>query len=120
MTKDYNNELLNDCSWFAEKHRGKNKQSGPHWSTIIRFTKLFDEAEKLDNVNKKQAAEIEKLKKQKEFLKEALDKIIIQHERKFFVLAEPPPNVIARWALEQVWKLERAWELEQTDDNRRT
>ena len=45
--KDYNNELLNDCAWFAEKHRGKNKQSGPHWSTIIRFTPLFDEAARL-------------------------------------------------------------------------
>jgi hypothetical protein len=47
MTKDYNNELLNDCAWFAEKHRGKNKQLGPHWSTIIRFTPLFDEAARL-------------------------------------------------------------------------
>ena len=45
--KNYNNEILNDCSWFAEKHRGKNKQSGAHWSTIIRFTKLFDEATRL-------------------------------------------------------------------------
>ena len=45
--KDYNNELLNDCAWFAEKHRGKNKQSGAHWSTIIRFTPLFDEAARL-------------------------------------------------------------------------
>ena len=45
--KDYNNELLNDCAWFAEKHRGKNKQSGAHWSTIIRFPKLFDEAVRL-------------------------------------------------------------------------
>lgn len=45
--KDYNNELLNDCVWFAEKHRGKNKQSGAYWSTIIRFTPLFDEAARL-------------------------------------------------------------------------
>ena len=45
--KNYNNEILNDCSWFAEKHRGKNKLSGPHWSTIIRFTTLFDEAARL-------------------------------------------------------------------------
>lgn len=45
--KDYNNEILNDCAWFAEKYRGKNKQSGPHWSTIIRFTPLFDEATRL-------------------------------------------------------------------------
>ena len=49
MTKDYNNEILNDCVWFAEKHRGKNKQSGAHWSTIIRFTPLFDEAVRLQN-----------------------------------------------------------------------
>jgi thioesterase domain-containing protein len=47
MSKNYNNEILNDCSWFAEKHRGKNKLSGAHWSTIIRFTKLFDEAARL-------------------------------------------------------------------------
>ena len=44
-----NNEILDDCKSFAEKHRGKNKQSGPHWSTIIRFTKLFDEAWRLDH-----------------------------------------------------------------------
>ena len=47
--KNYNNEILNDCSWFADKHRGKNKQSGAHWSTIIRFTPLFDEAVRLQN-----------------------------------------------------------------------
>ena len=45
--KIYNNEILNDCAWFAEKHRGKNKTSGAHWSTILRFTKLFDEAVRL-------------------------------------------------------------------------
>ena len=53
MSKNYNNEILNDCSWFAEKHRGKNKQSGAHWSTIIRFTKLFDEAVRLQAENEK-------------------------------------------------------------------
>lgn len=47
MSKNYYNEILNDCSWFAEKHRGKNKLSGAHWSTIIRFTPLFDEATRL-------------------------------------------------------------------------
>jgi hypothetical protein len=51
--KNYNNEILNDCSWFAEKHRGKNKQSGAHWSTIIRFPKLFDEAVRLQKENNK-------------------------------------------------------------------
>jgi len=44
------NEILNDCSWFAEKHRNKNKTSGPHWSTIIRFPKLFDEAVRLQDL----------------------------------------------------------------------
>src|SRR5574343_1224484 len=47
--KNYNNEILNDCSWFAEKHRGKNKLSGAHWSTIIRFPKLYDEAIRLQH-----------------------------------------------------------------------
>ena len=45
--KDYNNEILNDCAWFADKHRGRNIQSGAYWSTIIRFPKLFDEAARL-------------------------------------------------------------------------
>ena len=42
------NEILDDCEWFADKHRGKNKQSGPHWSTIIRFPELYDEAVRLE------------------------------------------------------------------------
>jgi len=41
------NEILNDCKWYADKHRGKNVKSGPHWSTIIRFPILFDEAVRL-------------------------------------------------------------------------
>lgn len=48
--KNYHNEILNDCSWFAEKYRDNNKTSGPHWSTIIRFPKLFDEAVRLQNL----------------------------------------------------------------------
>ena len=44
---DYKNEILNDCYPFAERHRGKCRTSGPHWSTIIRFVKLFDEAVRL-------------------------------------------------------------------------
>lgn len=47
VLKSYNNELLNDCAWFAEKHRGNTWKTGPHWSTIIRFTPLFDEAVRL-------------------------------------------------------------------------
>ncbi len=45
--KIQDNEILADCAWFADKHRGKNKQSGPHWSTIIRFAPLYDEAIRL-------------------------------------------------------------------------
>ena len=44
-----NNEILDDCKQFADRHRGKNKQSGPHWSTIIRFAPLYDEAVRLQN-----------------------------------------------------------------------
>ena len=42
------NEILDDCKLFADKHRGRNKRSGPHWSTIIRFPKLYDEAVRLE------------------------------------------------------------------------
>lgn len=47
MSEIQDNEILADCAWFADKHRGENKQSGPYWSTIIRFPKLFDEAARL-------------------------------------------------------------------------
>lgn len=47
MSEIQDNEILADCAWFADKHRGKNKQSGPYWSTIIRFPKLYDEAIRL-------------------------------------------------------------------------
>ena len=36
--------LLEDCQQFADRHRGQYKTSGPHWSLIIRFVKLFDYA----------------------------------------------------------------------------
>ena len=86
MSKDYNNELLNDCAWFAEKHRGKNKQSGPHWSTIIRFTPLFDEAVRLQNqfrtllksieIGDAKQLDIDKLQVENEKLREALKYIV--------------------------------------------
>lgn len=85
MSKNYNNELLNDCSWFAEKHRGKNKTSGAHWSTIIRFTPLFDEAVRLQNqfrtllksieVGDAKQMDIDKLQAENERLKEALSSL---------------------------------------------
>lgn len=36
--------LLEDCQQFADRHRGRNVMSGPHWSLVIRFVKLFDYA----------------------------------------------------------------------------
>ena len=36
--------LLDDCRQFANRHRGRHVTSGPHWSLIIRFVKLFDYA----------------------------------------------------------------------------
>ncbi|MHB8961993.1 MAG: hypothetical protein ACYC5K_02450 [Saccharofermentanales bacterium] len=36
--------LLDDCLPFANRHRGRHVTSGPHWSLIIRFVKLFDYA----------------------------------------------------------------------------
>jgi hypothetical protein len=56
------NEIIDDCKWFADKHRGKNKQSGPYWSTVIRFPKLYDEAVRLQKRIERLQAEIECLK----------------------------------------------------------
>ena len=35
---------MDDCSQFANRHRGRYVTSGPHWSLIIRFVKLYDYA----------------------------------------------------------------------------
>lgn len=40
--------IIQDCTQFAERHRGKHRTSGPHWSLIIRFVKLFDYAARLE------------------------------------------------------------------------
>ena len=36
--------IIEDCTQFAIRHRGKHKTSGPHWSLIIRFVRLYDYA----------------------------------------------------------------------------
>jgi len=46
---------IEDMRRFANKHRGKNVLSGPHWATIIRFLILFDEYEK--TITRAEAAE---------------------------------------------------------------
>jgi len=40
--------LLEDCQPFAERHRNRYVTSGPHWSLIIRFVKLFDYASQME------------------------------------------------------------------------
>ena len=108
--KNYNNEILNDCSWFAEKHRGKNKQSGAHWSTIIRFTPLFDEAVRLQNqvrtllksieIGDSKQMDIDKLQAENEKLKEAIE--LLQNWVKAYPLDMfPEPDLkLARKLLE--------------------
>lgn len=33
--------------FFADKYRGKNKTSGPHWSAVIRIPWMYDEIVRL-------------------------------------------------------------------------
>lgn len=42
---------LEDMRQFAERHRNRVYTSGPHWSTMARFTLLFDECEKVMKEN---------------------------------------------------------------------
>jgi hypothetical protein len=43
-------KTIEDMRYFADRHRGKHKTSGPHWSTINRFPLLFDEMMRLRSV----------------------------------------------------------------------
>jgi len=38
---------IEDMRYFADRHRGKHKTSGPHWSLVNRFPVLFDEYERM-------------------------------------------------------------------------
>ena len=42
---------IEDMRYFADRHRGKYKNSGPHWSLVNRFPMLFDEYEKVSKEN---------------------------------------------------------------------
>ena len=55
---------LDDMRQFAERHRGKHRTSGPHWSTIIRFPILFDEYKKTLTRAEKAEAELAALREQ--------------------------------------------------------
>lgn len=52
---------LEDMRKFAERHRNRVYQSGPHWSTLARFTLLFDECEKVMLENLELKCEISRL-----------------------------------------------------------
>lgn len=34
---------LDDLKYFADRFRGRNKTSGPHWSAVIRIPAMYDE-----------------------------------------------------------------------------
>ena len=55
---------IKDMRIFANRHRGKNKLSGPHWSTIIRFPILFDEYKKMKSRAEQAEAELAALREQ--------------------------------------------------------
>ena len=42
---------IEDFRLYADRHRGKNVLSGPHWPLVLRYPVLFDEYEKLVNIN---------------------------------------------------------------------
>ena len=39
---DIDQKTIDDWKCYADKHRGKNKTSGPHWPVILRYPILFD------------------------------------------------------------------------------
>lgn len=58
------NDFLEDCKTYAEKHRGMNRKTGPHWPLIIRFVRLFDYAVFLAVQNRKLIMDVETLRRQ--------------------------------------------------------
>lgn len=57
---------VEDMRFYADKYRGKNITTGPHWSLVIRFPILFDEYENLVKENKNML----------ELLKETLENLL--------------------------------------------
>lgn len=39
---------LEDMRFFADRRRGRNVTSGPHWSLVMRFPRLYDYAVELE------------------------------------------------------------------------
>ncbi len=69
---------IEDMRQFADRHRGKNVTSGPHWPTIIRFPILFDEYERLLRANIEQQYELNS-ERQKINDKEKIKREMIQN-----------------------------------------
>ena len=57
---------LEDMRYYADRYRGSYKNSGPYWSTIIRFPVLFDELERQIEENKKLQDRIKELENKNE------------------------------------------------------
>ncbi len=102
MNKDFD---IEDFRPYADKHRGKNVMSGPHWSLVLRFPVLFDEYEKLLSVNADQQyklnLDIDNLKRQlniqREFigrLSKWIDAAIETHPDLFPTIKEKPDENI--------------------------
>ncbi len=53
-------KTIEDMRQFADRHRGKYKSSGPHWSLVIRFPVLFDEMMRLRKILQEIAEEAPK------------------------------------------------------------
>lgn len=41
---------IEDLRYYADKHRGKNKTTGPNWPILLRFPELFDEYVKMSKL----------------------------------------------------------------------
>jgi hypothetical protein len=60
MTEKFEYFGIEDMRYYANRHRGKNKLSGPHWPLVYRFPILFDEYEKLLEENALLKEQLEK------------------------------------------------------------
>ena len=49
---------METLKFYADKYRGKNKMTGPHWSAVIRIPFMYDEIVRLAEENKSQKDEL--------------------------------------------------------------
>jgi hypothetical protein len=44
---------METLKFYADKYRGKNKKTGPHWSAVIRIPYMYDEIVRLKDENER-------------------------------------------------------------------